>query len=103
MKSEVRLREYAKHHYAGIPFFSEQSLCATTRCIKLRAMTLLRCSSCRALVERAPLVAVDRCGNCGGTLLPSSVPEAVIEDDPTRPRRKKKAPPAELMETETRL
>jgi hypothetical protein len=52
-------------------------------------MTLLRCSSCRALVELARPVLVDRCGNCGGVLLPSSllsVPQLVLEDDPTRRR-----------------
>jgi hypothetical protein len=49
-------------------------------------MPLLRCSSCRALVELARPVTVDRCGNCGGVLLPSAVPQVVHEDEPTRPR-----------------
>jgi hypothetical protein len=49
-------------------------------------MTLLRCSSCRALVELARPILVDRCGNCGGVLLPSCVPQVVLEDDPTRRR-----------------
>ena len=49
-------------------------------------MPLLRCSSCRALVELARPVTVDRCGNCGGVLLPSCVPQAVLEDEPTQPR-----------------
>jgi hypothetical protein len=64
-------------------------------------MPLLRCSSCRALIERArrvdhPVESVEpvepveigRCANCGGVLMPSPppVPLAVLEDEPTLPR-----------------
>lgn len=66
--------------------FAERSRRCTGPHGRVRFMPLLRCSSCRALVELARPVTVDRCANCGGVLLPSDAPQAVLEDEPTRPR-----------------